>query len=184
MFAKRLQLLRQEMKWTQSDLAEKLGVSKSTIGMYELGNRTPDNELLVAIAELFKVTTDYLLGRTDHPRAIKLPPTILTLEDALNDKRFIQFASDYLAMIQTAARELAKDRALAVSIAFEDFQSLDREQQLRLLSKAFDSVSYESGGNFKLIPKRLSSESSKELLEKLKSLPQEEQQAILKQLYG
>lgn len=50
---------------TQAEMAEKLGVSKSTISMYENGNREPDYEILERIADFFNVDTDYLLGRTD-----------------------------------------------------------------------------------------------------------------------
>lgn len=184
MFAKRLQLLRQEKKWTQAELAAKLGISKSTVGMYELGNRAPDNDLLVAIAKLFGVTTDYLLGRTNERGNVYLPDVIWTLEEAVKDIRFVNYASSYLAMIQMAARELSEDRAMSTKISFENFSSLDESQKVRMLAKAFDSVAYGPGGTFRLIPKKLSTAESESLLEKLKSLPQEEQQAIIRQLYG
>lgn len=50
---------------TQAEMAEKLGISKSTISMYENGNREPDYEILERIADFFNVDTDYLLGRTE-----------------------------------------------------------------------------------------------------------------------
>lgn len=45
----------------QAELAKKLGVSTSTIGMYEQGRREPSGGRLVKLAELFDVTADYLL---------------------------------------------------------------------------------------------------------------------------
>jgi transcriptional regulator with XRE-family HTH domain len=65
MFSKRLKELRKFNKMTQTDLAEKLGVVKSTIAGYEKGFRRPKLESLNQIAEVFNVSTDYLLGLTD-----------------------------------------------------------------------------------------------------------------------
>lgn len=50
---------------TQVEMAEKLKISRSTIGMYETGAREPDFETLEKIADFFNVDIDYLLGRTD-----------------------------------------------------------------------------------------------------------------------
>lgn len=49
---------------TQVEMAQKIGISRSTIGMYETGAREPDFETLEKIADFFNVDTDYLLGRT------------------------------------------------------------------------------------------------------------------------
>lgn len=50
---------------TQIQMAEKLGISRSTVGMYEQGKREPDFELEEKIADLFNVSLDYL--RTGDP---------------------------------------------------------------------------------------------------------------------
>lgn len=55
--------LRQEKNITQGKLAEKLGLSRSTIAMYEIGASEPDLETLKAIASFFNVSIDYLMGR-------------------------------------------------------------------------------------------------------------------------
>lgn len=57
-----LKYLRVREKMSQAELADKLGVSKSTVGMYELGKREPDFETLEAIADLFNVDMNFLLG--------------------------------------------------------------------------------------------------------------------------
>lgn len=57
-----LKKLREKEKMTQVELSKKLNVSPSTIGMYETGRREPDYENLKRIAEIFNVSTDYLLG--------------------------------------------------------------------------------------------------------------------------
>ena len=56
-------LLRTENGYTQDGLADMLGISRSAVSMYENGNREPDLKTLEAIADLFKVDMDYLLGR-------------------------------------------------------------------------------------------------------------------------
>lgn len=53
---------------TQQELADKIGVSRGTIGMYEIGKRDPDTNTLIKIAQTFNVTTDYLLGNTSNPK--------------------------------------------------------------------------------------------------------------------
>ena len=62
-----LKELRAKKGITQTDLAKSLGISASAIGMYEQGRREPDSDTLIAIANYFQVTTDYLLGKSDTP---------------------------------------------------------------------------------------------------------------------
>ncbi len=64
---KRLVSLRKEKGLSREELSIKLGVSYSTIAKYESGSREPDIEMIDKIANLFEVTTDYLLGRSDQP---------------------------------------------------------------------------------------------------------------------
>lgn len=62
----RLKALRTERKLYQSDIAELLKVSKSTIGMYEQDRRDPDTQTLKILSQYFDCSIDYLLGKTDH----------------------------------------------------------------------------------------------------------------------
>ena len=65
MLGKKIRQLRNDLHLTQEELGAKIGVSASTIGMYEQGRRSPDNEKILILANLFGVTTDYLLGNDD-----------------------------------------------------------------------------------------------------------------------
>ena len=65
--SKRIKQLREGRKITQLDLANKVGVSHVSISGYENGNRVPDFENLMKLANFFGVTTDFLLGRTNLP---------------------------------------------------------------------------------------------------------------------
>ncbi len=57
-----LRCLRQDAGLTQQQLAQRLGVTKSVVSYYELSERSPSPEILVKLAGVFHVTTDYLLG--------------------------------------------------------------------------------------------------------------------------
>lgn len=65
MLGTRIKLLREELGLKQEDLAKKLSVSPSAIGMYERNLREPNNELILKIANFFNVSVDYLLGKSD-----------------------------------------------------------------------------------------------------------------------
>lgn len=62
-FKEMLKYLRLRENLSQSELADKLGVAKSTISMYEVGKREPDFETLETIADLFNVDMNFLLGK-------------------------------------------------------------------------------------------------------------------------
>lgn len=64
MIGEKIRELRQNIGLLQSELAQKIGVSTSTIGMYEQNRRDPDTDTLKRLADFFNVSTDYLLGRT------------------------------------------------------------------------------------------------------------------------
>ncbi len=56
--------------YTQQELANKIGVSRSAVGMYENGDREPDFETLEVIADFFNVDMDYLMGRSDKTHIV------------------------------------------------------------------------------------------------------------------
>ncbi len=61
MLGARIAALRRQAGQSQAELARNLGVSASAVGMYEQGRREPSGAILVALAEYFGVSTDYLL---------------------------------------------------------------------------------------------------------------------------
>lgn len=68
-FSKRLKFLRKESDLYQKELAEKIGVSRTTITQYENGAREPNYETLKKLANFFEVSIDYLLGNTNQRRS-------------------------------------------------------------------------------------------------------------------
>ncbi|MDE5756302.1 MAG: helix-turn-helix domain-containing protein [Clostridia bacterium] len=67
-FNEKLIKLRKANAMSQEDLAEKIDVSRQSISKWELGDTTPDSDKIVALSNLFSVTTDYLLKEElDNP---------------------------------------------------------------------------------------------------------------------
>lgn len=64
--ATRLKVLRKKRGFTQTQVAEYLGLKLRAYQYYESGEHRPEYEKLMALADFFEVTTDYLLGRTDE----------------------------------------------------------------------------------------------------------------------
>lgn len=62
MIADKIKFLREEMQITQTALAKKLGITRSSVNAWEMGISTPSTQYLVELANIFKVSTDYLLG--------------------------------------------------------------------------------------------------------------------------
>ncbi len=61
MLGARIAALRHDAGWSQAELAQRLKVSTSAVGMYEQGRREPAADTLVALSDIFEVSTDYLL---------------------------------------------------------------------------------------------------------------------------
>jgi len=61
-FGDKLKELRMQAGMTQRQLAALIGVTKSVISFYELRERAPSPDVLVKLARIFHVSTDYLLG--------------------------------------------------------------------------------------------------------------------------
>ena len=64
-FSKNLKSLRIEHNLSQTQVGNKLGVTQSTIAKWESNEREPSLEMLVQIANIFNISTDYLLGLSD-----------------------------------------------------------------------------------------------------------------------
>ena len=62
MIADTIKNLRQQSGLTQSDLAKRLNITRSSVNAWEMGISIPSTQYVVELAELFKVSTDYILG--------------------------------------------------------------------------------------------------------------------------
>jgi transcriptional regulator with XRE-family HTH domain len=102
-FGTRLKEARLKKKLTQLAAAKRIGIDDTTLSKYENDKSEPDNETLQKLAELYEVTTDYLLlGRTDNP----LPGKESDLPNELNDPEFNLFFKDFLSAPEERRREM------------------------------------------------------------------------------
>lgn len=65
MLSKRIKQLREENSLSQQKLAETLGVTQQAVAKWEGGKAEPDSTMLLKIADMFNVSLDYLLGKTN-----------------------------------------------------------------------------------------------------------------------
>lgn len=65
MLGDKIKKLRKERHITQSELANAIGLSRSSIGMIESNKQGTGNDSLIKIADFFDVTVDYLLSEDD-----------------------------------------------------------------------------------------------------------------------
>lgn len=101
----RIAALRRSVGWSQAELAEKLKISPSTVGMYEQGRREPAVQMLVALSDLFGVSIDYLVtGRPDTRQdkesvSDTVSYCVASVEKRLNGRRECPFTRQELAML-------------------------------------------------------------------------------------
>ena len=77
MFRIQLRILREKAGLSQAALAKKLGINQSAVAAWEAGRNKPENTKLEALANIFGVSTDYLLGReSTHSNRIPVLGTI------------------------------------------------------------------------------------------------------------
>lgn len=74
-FAERITHIRKSMKLSQEKFGDLLNVSQRTVAYWEAGDRTPPYPVLIDLSEKLGVSTDYLLGLSDH-QAKKEEPAI------------------------------------------------------------------------------------------------------------
>jgi len=67
---KRLKIQREKRGWSQLLVAEKLDIANTVLSNYERDYRDPDTETLSRLADLYEVSVDYLLGRTNNPSLV------------------------------------------------------------------------------------------------------------------
>ncbi len=62
MVAERIKFLREQKKLTQAELAKRLGITRSSVNAWEMGISIPSTQYIVELADIFSVSTDYLLN--------------------------------------------------------------------------------------------------------------------------
>ena len=93
-FGEKLQALRQKSGMSQDALAEKLNVSRQAVSRWERDETMPETEKVILIADLFGVTTDYLLRQQTEKKS---SPTVEQKKDWIDKLAYIAKTKGYLA---------------------------------------------------------------------------------------
>ena len=106
-----IKMLRTDRQWTMVQVAEKLGVSLGAYQKYENGSRDVSTEMLCKIADLYNVTTDYLLGRAPQTDPIQLlmAQNVLTPQEI--EEQFSALPEDLQAIVLALIKALKSRRA-------------------------------------------------------------------------
>ena len=108
MIGPRIAALRRERGMSQADLAAKIQVSPSALGMYEQGRREPSADTMVALARALDVSTDFLLtGRVATPAEADALSALILSRVTTADRRLEQredrpFSREELAVLMAA----------------------------------------------------------------------------------
>ena len=94
--------LRNAKGMTQEELADALGITRSRLSMYELGQREPDFETLEMIADYFNVDMDYLMGRTIKTTVI--PESYYLDQDARDLAEFLHDNPKYKILFDSCRK--------------------------------------------------------------------------------
>ena len=104
----RLRELRRSKGLSQQKLADFLGTSKSSVNMYERGEREPGIEMIENIADFFNVDVDYLFGKSDIPnRALATSATEIDPDQQILDM-YKQLDTEDKAEIRGEMKQMLK----------------------------------------------------------------------------
>ena len=87
MISNKIQSLRKQKKLSQSELARKLGITRSSVNAWEQGISVPSTQYIIELSELFNVSTDFLLG-VEKTSTISLDN--LTYEDTMAVQNIVE----------------------------------------------------------------------------------------------
>jgi len=129
-----LKKLRNSYNLSQGQLADKLNISKSTISMYELGNRSPDMEMLRQIADFFNVDINYLFGIITKPD-LTLTPHETKVMTAYRDQpemqpavdRILGITEDGYVTVYAAANSASNHKHTITRIPQEKWAEIENE---------------------------------------------------------
>ena len=108
MLGLRIAALRRSAKLSQAELAKKLKISPSAVGMYEQGRREPALDVLAEMAQIFGVSIDFLVtGKAANPQEYGMLNQILTervvaADERLDSRRVRPFSREELAVLFAA----------------------------------------------------------------------------------
>lgn len=130
-FGSRIKELRLRAGLTQAQLADKLNISASTVGMYEQGRREPDHTTLTKICNELRVSVDYLLGTsesyTKNPNS-EIDGLILDFIDFIESKKDLTFDGNPIS--EEKKKQITSALRVAAAVAIVE-SGKDRNRSYR-----------------------------------------------------
>ncbi len=120
-FGNRLKALRVQNGLTQAQLADKLNISPSTVGMYEQGRREPDNSTLTKICRELRVSVDYLLGTGNNVQSSdsEIDNLILDFIDFIESRDGLTF--DGIPLTDTEKKKITSALKVATAVSILEY---------------------------------------------------------------
>ena len=148
-FNEYLTKLRKSRVYTQAQMAEKLGISRSTYTNYENGNRTPDFEVLERISEVLACSLDELFGRKpilDGDTNINNLDTKIEKEEKKNDA--VDLLNDNVSVFENT-EEFQKPVYKFIGIAFNTYIIIEMDKEMYIIDQhaAHERIMYEKVKN-------------------------------------
>lgn len=94
LMTERLKAARKECKLTQQQVADILGIDRSTYAYYELGVSNPSIENLIALSAVFKTDINWLIGADRGDDAFRSPENEFSLVKAVKEKQMTELSKD------------------------------------------------------------------------------------------
>ncbi|MFP5521241.1 helix-turn-helix domain-containing protein [Peptococcus simiae] len=117
----RLKSLRREAGLTQADMARKMGITASAYGFWEQGRNEPDLKSATKLAEIFDVSTDYLLGRTND-----------------RHRPYYELGTKDIKEIDALMKDLENQMDIGISFHGEPLDEQDREVLMQSIRTAIE----------------------------------------------
>lgn len=117
MLSEKLRELRFKTRMPQKELAKRLNLTQAAVSKYESGDAVPPQDVLVKIADIFNVSTDYLLGREEN--LSEEEAEIMEIRETLRRK------PEY-RMLFSVTKDATKEEILAVADFFKKIKGEHR----------------------------------------------------------
>ena len=94
----KLSIYRNQYHLSQKDMAKRLGIATSTLGMYETDKREPNIKMLKKFAHVFHTSIDYLVDDASDPQSISLddPNANYTYKDRYVPKKYLDIVRELM----------------------------------------------------------------------------------------
>lgn len=161
MFGDRLKELRKAKGMTQKELGDQLNLSDRVIGYYEANRHFPDGDVLIKIGDIFNVSIDYLLCRTNNPNeqtnnknelrpdikkfietANNVPPEVIenltkTLESINNNYKVVEKEINgenikYIVDLNKKPNGLTEEEELRVQQLLKEYEKIEEEEKTKI----------------------------------------------------